>query len=111
MGAARTSSWRSGAAAPSSRSLQAIRIGGHIAIIGVVGGFGGAVNPAVLIGNSARLQGLSVGSRDMFEAMCKAIELHRIGPVVDKVFPWTDARAAFAAMQGGAHFGKIVLTF
>jgi NADPH:quinone reductase-like Zn-dependent oxidoreductase len=93
------------------QSLQAIKIGGHIAIIGVVGGFGAGVNPAVLIGNSARLQGLSVGSRDMFEAMCKAIDLHRITPVVDKVFPWTEARAAFAAMQGGEHFGKIVLTF
>jgi NADPH:quinone reductase-like Zn-dependent oxidoreductase len=93
------------------QSLQAIKIGGHIAIIGVVGGFGAGVNPAVLIGNSARLQGLSVGSRDMFEAMCKAIDLHKVGPVVDKVFPWTEARAAFAAMQGGEHFGKIVLTF
>jgi NADPH:quinone reductase-like Zn-dependent oxidoreductase len=93
------------------QSLQAVKIGGHIAIIGVVGGFGGSVNPAVLIGNSARLQGLSVGSRDMFEAMCKALELHGIHPVVDKVFPWTEARAAFAAMQGGEHFGKIVLTF
>ena len=71
------------------QSIAAIKIGGHIAIIGVVGGFGGGVNPAVLIGNSARMQGLSVGSRDMFEAMCRAIDLHRIGPVVDKVYPWT----------------------
>jgi len=93
------------------QSIAAIKIGGHIAIIGVVGGFGGGVNPAVLIGNSARMQGLSVGSRDMFEAMCRAIDLHRIGPVVDKVYPWTEARAAFAAMQGGEHFGKIVLRF
>ena len=93
------------------QSLQAIKIGGHIAIIGVVGGFGSGVNPAVLIGNSARLQGLSVGSREMFEAMCKALTLHGIHPVVDKVFPWTEARAAFGAMQGGEHFGKIVLTF
>jgi len=93
------------------QSIAAIKIGGHIAIIGVVGGFGGGVNPAVLIGNSARMQGLSVGSRDMFEAMCRAIDLHRIGPVVDKVYPWTEARTAFAAMQGGEHFGKIVLRF
>ena len=47
----------------------------------------------------------------MFEAMCRAIDLHRIGPVVDKVFPWTDAKAAFSAMAGGEHFGKIVLQF
>ena len=93
------------------QSLKAIRIGGHIAIVGVVAGFGGGFNPAALIGNSAKLQGLSVGSRDMFEAMCRFMALKQIGPVVDKVFPWTEARAAFAAMQGGEHFGKIVLEF
>ncbi len=93
------------------QSIAAVKIGGHIAIIGVVGGFGGGINPAVLIGNSARLQGLSVGSREMFEAMCRAIDLHRLRPVVDKVYPWTEVRAAITAMQGGEHFGKIVLKF
>lgn len=92
------------------QSLRAVRIGGHIAIIGVVAG-AGDINPAVLIGNSAKLQGLSVGSREMFEAMCRAIELHKISPVVDKVFPWTEAKAAFGAMAAGEHFGKIVLEF
>jgi NADPH:quinone reductase-like Zn-dependent oxidoreductase len=47
----------------------------------------------------------------MFEAMCRAIELHRIQPVVDKVFPFEEARAAFEAMRNGEHFGKIVLQF
>jgi NADPH:quinone reductase-like Zn-dependent oxidoreductase len=93
------------------QSMRAIRIGGHIAIIGVVAGAGNPFNPAALIGNSAKLQGLSVGSREMFEAMCLAIDQHRIGPVVDKVYPWTGARAAFEAMAGGEHFGKIVLQF
>jgi NADPH:quinone reductase-like Zn-dependent oxidoreductase len=91
--------------------MRAVRIGGHIAIIGVVAGAGNPFNPAALIGNSAKLQGVSVGSREMFEAMCQAIELHRIEPVVDKVFPWTEARAAFETMQRGDHFGKIVLRF
>ena len=100
-----------GGAGTIQESLKAVRIGGHIAIIGVVAGGGEGVNPAVLIGNNARLQGLSVGSRDMFEAMCRAIELHRISPVVDQVFPWTEARAAFRAMEGAGHFGKIVLEF
>lgn len=93
------------------QSMKAIRIGGHIAIIGVVAGAGNPFNPAALIGNSAKLQGLSVGSRENFEAMCRAIELHRIQPVVDKVFHWTEAKAAFEAMAGGSHFGKIVLEF
>lgn len=92
-------------------SMKAIRIGGHIAIIGVVAGAGDPFNPAALIGNSAKLQGLSVGSRDMFEAMCRMIDLKKIFPVVDKVFPFTEAKAAFAAMAAGEHFGKIVLEF
>jgi NADPH:quinone reductase-like Zn-dependent oxidoreductase len=100
-----------GGAGTIEQSMRAIRIGGHIAIIGVVAGGGNPFNPAALIGNSAKLQGLSVGSRDMFEAMCRAIEQHGIRPVVDKTFPWTEARAAFEAMKGGEHFGKIVLQF
>jgi NADPH:quinone reductase-like Zn-dependent oxidoreductase len=92
-------------------SMKAVRIGGHIAIIGVVAGAGDPFNPAALIGNSAKLQGLSVGSRDMFEAMCRMIDLKKIFPVVDKVFPFTEAKAAFAAMAAGEHFGKIVLEF
>lgn len=96
------------------QSMKALRIGGHISVIGLVAQADPAeagFNPTSLIGNAARLQGVFVGSRDMFEAMCKAIDLHKIKPVVDKVFPWTDAPAAFAAMQAGEHFGKIVLQF
>ena len=92
-----------GGAGTIAQSLKAVRIGGHVAIIGVVAGAAEGLNPAVLIGNSARMQGLSVGSREMFEAMCRAIDLHKISPVVDKVFPWTQAKAAFAAMAGGEH--------
>jgi NADPH:quinone reductase-like Zn-dependent oxidoreductase len=93
------------------QSMRAVRIGGHISIIGVVAGPGSGFNPAALIGNAAKLQGVFVGSRDMFEAMCRAIELHRIRPVVDKVFPFTEVQEAFRAMQAGEHFGKIVLEF
>ncbi|HKP78304.1 MAG TPA: NAD(P)-dependent alcohol dehydrogenase [Phenylobacterium sp.] len=100
-----------GGAGTIRESMKAVRLGGHIAVIGVVASGGEPFNPASLIGNSARLQGVSVGSRHMFEAMCRAIDLHRIEPVVDKVFPFTEARAAFAAMAGGEHFGKIVLEF
>lgn len=92
-------------------SMKSIRIGGHVSIIGVLSGFSQSLNFGAMIGTSARLVGVSVGSREMFEAMCRSMELRKIGPVVDKVFPWTEARAAFAAMQAGEHFGKIVLEF
>ena len=100
-----------GGAKTLNESLASIRIGGHIAIIGVLSGPQEPLSMPAMIGTSARLQGLSVGSREMFEAMCRAIALHRIEPVVDKVFPFTEARAALEAMAAGDHFGKIVLEF
>lgn len=100
-----------GGAETLNESMKAIRVAGHIAIIGVLSGFQQSLHFGAMIGTSARLQGVSVGSREMFEAMCRAMELREIAPVVDKVYPWRDARAAFAAMQAGEHFGKIVLDF
>jgi NADPH:quinone reductase-like Zn-dependent oxidoreductase len=97
-----------------TESINSIRLGGHIAIIGVVSDAmspGPVLSIGLMMSNSARLQALMVGSREMFEAMCRAIALHRIRPVVDKVYPWTDAASAIAALGQGKHFGKIVLQF
>jgi NADPH:quinone reductase-like Zn-dependent oxidoreductase len=94
-----------------AEGLKAIALGGHIAIIGVLGGIAEPLPFGSMISTGARLQGVMVGSRAMFEAMCRAIETHRIAPVVDKVFPVADAVAAFEAMRAGEHFGKIVLEF
>jgi D-arabinose 1-dehydrogenase-like Zn-dependent alcohol dehydrogenase len=100
-----------GGAGTLQESLKSVRIGGHVAIIGIVSGAGEPLQTGWLISTSARMQGVSVGSRSMFEAMCRAIELHRIEPVVDQSFHFTEAVAAFESMRAGAHFGKIVLTF
>jgi NADPH:quinone reductase-like Zn-dependent oxidoreductase len=100
-----------GGAGTLTESLKSIALMGHIAIIGVLAGAAEPLQIGSMIATGAKLQGVSVGSRAMFEAMCKALELHRIQPVVDKVFPFTEAVAAFKAMQSGEHFGKIVLAF
>lgn len=100
-----------GGAQTLGESLRSIRIGGHIAVIGVLSGPQEPVSAPVLIGTNARVQGLSVGSRDMFEAMVRAIDFHKIRPVVDQIFPLRDARAALEAMARGSHFGKIVLDY
>lgn len=100
-----------GGAGTLTQSLQAITLSGHIAIIGVLGGAAEPLQIGQMIGTGAKLQGVMVGSRAMFEAMCRAIETHRISPVVDKVFPFDQAAEAFEAMCTGAHFGKIVLEF
>jgi hypothetical protein len=55
------------------------------------------------------LRGVFVGSREMFEAMNRAIVLHRLHPVIDRVFPFEDTRAAFHHLQGASHLGKVVV--
>lgn len=92
-------------------SLKSVRHSGHISIIGVLSGSREQLLISAVISTNARLQGVSVGSREMFEAMTRAIERHRIEPVIDKVFPWQNARAALETMERGEHFGKIVLEF
>ena len=56
-----------------------------------------------------RLHGVFVGSREMFEAMNRAISAHRIEPVIDRVFERDQIREAFEHMASGRHFGKIVV--
>jgi NADPH:quinone reductase-like Zn-dependent oxidoreductase len=56
-----------------------------------------------------RVQGIFVGSREMFEAMNRAIDLHQLRPVIDRVFPFAEVRQALRHMESAAHFGKICL--
>ena len=56
-----------------------------------------------------RVQGIYVGSCEMFEAMNRAISLHQLHPVIDRVFPMSESRAAFHHLESGAHFGKVVV--
>ena len=69
------------------------------------------INVAAMFAANARIHGITVGSREMFEDMTRAIESLDIRPVVDRRFPLEQAPAAFRAMKAGEHFGKIVLTF
>jgi NADPH:quinone reductase-like Zn-dependent oxidoreductase len=97
-----------GGAGTLGQSLKAVRTGGRISLIGVLAG-GGQVNPMPVLMKSVRVQGIFVGSREMFEAMNRAAALHQLRPVVDRVFGWTEVRDALRHMEGGAHFGKVCL--
>jgi NADPH:quinone reductase-like Zn-dependent oxidoreductase len=97
-----------GGAGTLAQSLRAVRTAGHIALIGVLSGYG-QVNPLPILMKGVRVQGIYVGSRDMFEAMNRAVALHRLRPVVDRVFPFDRAPDAFRYLESAAHFGKIVI--
>ena len=90
-------------------SLKAVRRGGHIALIGVLSG-GGEVDPRFIFLKQVRIQGIYVGARQMFEDMNRALASSRIHPVIDRVFPFDEAPAAYAYLESGAHFGKVCIS-
>ena len=97
-----------GGASTLPKSIKAVRMGGRISLIGNVAG-GGEFNPLPLLMKTVRLQGIFVGSREMFEAMNRAISAHSLRPVVDRVFPFAEAREAMHYLESGAHFGKVCI--
>ncbi|EMP56249.1 zinc-containing alcohol dehydrogenase [Marinobacter santoriniensis NKSG1] len=92
-------------------SIDAVRIGGHISLIGVLTGRAGDVPTARLMAKQARLQGLIVGSRRHQQEMIRAIEANDLHPVIDRSFSLEEIADAFRYEESGQHFGKICLTF
>jgi NADPH:quinone reductase-like Zn-dependent oxidoreductase len=91
------------------QSLRCIRPGGTLAMIGILSGSAMATPLGLIITRQVRLQGVTVGHRDGFEAMLRAIEQHRLRPVVDRVFAFGELKEAMAYLQSGAQFGKVCL--
>jgi NADPH:quinone reductase-like Zn-dependent oxidoreductase len=99
-----------GGAGTLPRSFLATRLGGRIAVIGLLTGAGAEVDPMPILRRNLRVQGLYVGNRQMFEAMNRAIEAGGLKPVIDKVFPFAHAKDAYRHMKSQTHFGKIVVS-
>lgn len=91
-----------------AKSVNAVRAGGHVAVIGVLT-TSGDFNPISILMKAVRMQGIFVGSRKMFEDMNSAIEINKLKPVIDKVFEFEEVRDALKYIESGEHFGKIVV--
>jgi len=98
------------AGATMEQSLAAVAFGGFIGIVGFVAGMKAEIPLRSIIGPMIRIQGIAVGSRARFEAMNRAIALHKLKPVVDSTFPLEKAAEAFRHMEQGKHFGKVVIS-
>jgi NADPH:quinone reductase-like Zn-dependent oxidoreductase len=97
-----------GGAGTIAKSLGALRSGGKVSMIGVLSG-AADLNPMLILGKRASVQGISVGSTQMFEAMNRAIAVGKMKPVIDKVFAFDETPAAFQHLQSAQHFGKVVI--
>ena len=92
------------------KSMNCVAAGGHIALIGVLTGFGafsGSLFP--LVARNATVCGIYVGSRSDFETMNRFLEDRQLRPVIDRAFSFANAAQAFEYLESGAHFGKVVI--
>lgn len=90
-------------------SLKSAAIGGHVVQVGILGGVGQQLDPALFRGRSITTRSITVGSRQSFEAMLRAIDVNQMRPVIDKVFKFEDAKLAYQHLQAQKHFGKVVI--
>jgi len=97
-----------GGAGTLAKSLNAVRTGGRVSLIGLLAG-AADVNPMPALFKGACLQGILVGSREMFEDMNRAMTVNELHPVIDRVFPFEQAREAYRYLESGAHFGKVCI--
>jgi NADPH:quinone reductase-like Zn-dependent oxidoreductase len=91
------------------QSLRCIRPGGTVSMIGVLSGGALSAPLGLIVTRQVRLQGITVGSRDTFEAMLRAVGQHKVQPVIDKVFAFEQLKDALAHLKTGKQFGKICL--
>ena len=93
------------------QSLHAVRPGGTISMIGVLSGPTMEAQLGLIVTRQIRMQGITVGNRDGFEAMTHAITLHNLRPVIDRTYDFEQLPDALNRLRSGAHFGKICLRF
>ncbi len=99
-----------GGAGTFDQSVRATRPGGTISLIGVLAGGATQVNLVPVLMQNIRVQGVLVGTGEMLGDLLAAMATSpTVKPVIDKVFPFEEARAAFGHLEGGKHFGKIVI--
>ncbi|MCW2241901.1 zinc-dependent alcohol dehydrogenase family protein [Azospirillum canadense] len=101
-----------GGAGTLAQSVRAVRGGGTISLIGVLGGAAAEFGLGHVVTQNIRLQGVTVGSRDLFEDMLRAIDLHGMRPVVDeKLYAFQDVADAIRRLPEGGHVGKVGVVF
>lgn len=94
-----------------NRSIEVVAMDGTISVIGLIGGSRGNINTVRIMAKEITLQGIQVGSKEMFSRMNKAIEINNLRPVIGKIYSFEQAKEALSSMEQGTHFGKIALSF
>ena len=91
------------------QSLRALGLDGHVAFVGSLSGRRPPVDPRLLFGAAATVRAVAVGSRVQFDRLADVVTAHRVRPVIDRVFAFEDAAAAFGHHESAGPFGKVVI--
>ena len=91
------------------KSLRALAMNGTVSVIGGVSGFSTSVQLRDILTKNALIRGIFVGNHDMFAAMNRSFSRHKLRPVIDRVFQFSEAPEAYRHLQSGRHFGKVVI--
>lgn len=96
-------------AATIENSVKSVGFNGFVGLVGFIAGAQLPVDLFAVVGSYIRLQGYSVGSLQSFQELARAVEVNNIHPVIDSVFPVSEAQEAFKHMGSGNYFGKVVI--
>jgi NADPH:quinone reductase-like Zn-dependent oxidoreductase len=99
-----------GGAGTLERSFESLAAGGKACLIGVLTGRSAEISPYALMWKQAHLHGIRVGDKEVFVQMNRAIHANAIRPIVDKVFAFDDALAAYHCQDAGNFVGKVVIS-
>ncbi len=92
-----------------NQSVRAVKLDGVVGMVGFVSGKELSFDVVQALRGGVQLKGSHVGSRQSFENYVNALEINRIVPVIDKVFPVDQVQEAYQYLESGQHFGKVVI--
>jgi len=90
-------------------SVRALAPGGRLVTFGATTGHQVDLDLRRLFWKQLQIIGSTMASRGEFEAMLQSAWAGRLTPIIDSVFPLSEARAAHERLESGSHFGKVVL--
>jgi len=99
-----------GGAETLERSVASLKSGGHLTLVGLLSGARGDIEAARGGAKGIHADSIYVGSAAHLQAFSTFVETNAIKPVVDRVFPFTEARGAYEALKAAGHFGKLVVS-
>ena len=94
-----------------NESLKCLQSEGMISMIGVMNGIKGTIDTGMVMTKAAKIQGVEVGSTEMYKRMLHAMDVYKIKPIINKVFSFAETLDAFEYLKKGSHFGKICIEF